>query len=200
MSSYEVMDRILRALGDRSRFPNLRTIVVTGHSAGGQYTQRYAIGTQVDRELPGVELRYVVANPSSYMYFDGQRPVPFGGDFRVPPKQAEPCGENEYKYGLDKRNPYMARLDGAALASQYRARQVTYLLGTSDVNANDDGLDKRCGGVVQGRFRLERGMNYKAYMDRFFWPHAHRVVLVPMVAHEGDRIYLSTEGQTVLFR
>ena len=201
VSSYEVMDRIVAALADRARFPNLRTIVVTGHSAGGQYVQRYAVGTQADRALAGVQLKFVVANPSSYVYLNDQRPRPFANEFWVPPQQPEPCaGYDTYKYGLAGRSGYMARLGAPALAAQYRARDVTYLLGASDADANDDGLDKRCGGMLQGRFRLERGINYKAHMDRFFAPHNHRVVLVPLIGHEGDRMYKSVEGQLVLFK
>jgi pimeloyl-ACP methyl ester carboxylesterase len=201
VSSYEVMDRLLATLGDRTRFPNLRTIVVTGHSAGGQYVQRYAVGTQADGRLPGVEVKYVVANPSSYVYLNDQRPKAFTDQFWTPPQQPEPCPDYDtYKYGLNGRNDYMGRLEAAALTAAYRNRNVTYLLGASDADATDDGLDKRCGGMLQGRFRLERGINFKAHMDRFFAPHKHRIVLVPLIGHAGDRMYKSTEGQMVLFR
>lgn len=201
ISSYAVMDRLVETLADRRVFPNVRTIVVTGHSAGGQFVQRYAVGTQVDRGLSSVQLKFVVANPSSYMYLNNQRPKPFTNEFWVPPQQPDPCPDYDtYKYGLTSRNAYMARLDAQELIAQYRSRDVTYLLGTSDADVNDDGLDKRCGGMLQGRFRLERGLNYKAHMDRFFAPHNHRVVLVPLIGHEGDRIYTSAEGQLLLFK
>ena len=201
VSSFEVMDRLVTALADRSRFPNLRTIVVSGHSAGGQYVQRYAVGTQVDMKLPGIQMKFVVANPSSYVYLNDQRPLPFADGFAVPPAQPDPCADYDtYKYGLKGRNEYMSRLDASALVERYRRRHVTYLLGASDADATDDGLDTRCGGMLQGRFRLERGFNYKAHMDRFFSPHGHRVVLVPLIGHEGDRMFKSIEGQLVLFK
>src|SRR6202044_3234373 len=42
ISSYEVVDVLLAKLGDRRTFPNLKLVVLAGHSAGGQFVQRYA--------------------------------------------------------------------------------------------------------------------------------------------------------------
>jgi hypothetical protein len=38
-----VLDEMLLALADRTVFPNLARVVVSGHSAGGQIVQRYAL-------------------------------------------------------------------------------------------------------------------------------------------------------------
>jgi len=43
ISSFEAIDAILARLADRSLFPNLTTVVVAGHSGGGQVVQRYAV-------------------------------------------------------------------------------------------------------------------------------------------------------------
>ena len=44
ISSYDVVDRIVtRYLYNRIKFPALQHIIVTGHSAGGQYVQRWAL-------------------------------------------------------------------------------------------------------------------------------------------------------------
>lgn len=58
-------------------FPHLKAIVVSGHSAGGQYVTRYEMANQIHDTL-GVPITYVVSNPSSYAYLDPERPV--GGD------------------------------------------------------------------------------------------------------------------------
>jgi len=65
------MDHIVQLPADRSRFLNLRSIVLAGHSGEGQFMQRYAAVNQMEQKL-GVSIRYVVANPSSYLYFEGQ--------------------------------------------------------------------------------------------------------------------------------
>ena len=43
ISTYSVFDAMLERLADRKRFPSLTSIVVVGHSAGGQIVQRYAV-------------------------------------------------------------------------------------------------------------------------------------------------------------
>ncbi|HEX3731487.1 MAG TPA: hypothetical protein VHU91_00980, partial [Mycobacteriales bacterium] len=90
LSSFEATDEVLRALGDKAKFPNLTRITLVGHSAGGQFVQRYAAGGRAPSELKGISVKFVTANPSSYLYFDTQRPVATGS-----------CpGYNDYKYGM----------------------------------------------------------------------------------------------------
>jgi hypothetical protein len=48
-------------------YPNLRRIVVAGHSAGGQFVVRYTATDRVDSRLPAA-VRHVAATPSSYPY------------------------------------------------------------------------------------------------------------------------------------
>jgi pimeloyl-ACP methyl ester carboxylesterase len=43
LSSYDVIDRILSLLSRRDVFPNLRHVVLAGHSAGGVFVHLYSI-------------------------------------------------------------------------------------------------------------------------------------------------------------
>ena len=65
---------MLATLADRARFPNLTTVVLIGHSGGGQLLNRYAIVGKSATTLAGIHVRYVIANPSSYFYFSDDRP------------------------------------------------------------------------------------------------------------------------------
>ena len=47
VTSFDVMDEILRKLARKEIFPNLKSIVVAGHSAGGQFVNRYEMANQV---------------------------------------------------------------------------------------------------------------------------------------------------------
>src|SRR5579885_2771242 len=67
LNSYNLTDEILRKLANKQTFPNLKLIVVAGHSAGGQFVTRYEMANQVHDNL-GVKVSYVVSNPSSYAY------------------------------------------------------------------------------------------------------------------------------------
>jgi hypothetical protein len=51
LTSYDLADEILRRLARKDVFPNLKAIVVAGHSAGGQYTTRYEMANQVHDTL-----------------------------------------------------------------------------------------------------------------------------------------------------
>lgn len=74
VTSFDFVDEILRKLARKDIFPNLRSIVVSGHSAGGQYVNRYEMANQVYDKL-GVAITYVVSNPSSYAYPESIRPT-----------------------------------------------------------------------------------------------------------------------------
>ena len=74
VTSFDVIDEILRRLARRDSFPNLRTIIVAGHSAGGQFVSRYQMSNQVHETL-SIPVSYIVANPSSYAYLDPMRPT-----------------------------------------------------------------------------------------------------------------------------
>jgi hypothetical protein len=171
--------------------------VIAGHSAGGQLVQRYALGSAAAPEGPAIPVRYVVANPSSFMYLDSRRPDGRGGF--APARASIRCLVNAYKYGPDGRNPYMSGAPLDVMVRRYRARDVVYLLGAADSDPAAAGLDRRCAAMAQGPHRLARGTWFKAYMDRFFTPHAHRLVLVPGVGHSPNQMFRSREGRSVLF-
>jgi hypothetical protein len=101
LSSFKVMDEVLTALANKDRFPRLTWITLVGHSAGGQFTQRYAAGGRAPDTLRDITIWYVTANPSSYLYLNSYRPI---GE-NLP----ESCpGYNDYKYGLERRNEYLS--------------------------------------------------------------------------------------------
>src|SRR5687768_5326318 len=74
VTSFDMGDAIVLRLARKEVFPNIRLIVVAGHSAGGQYAGRYAMSNQL-HDRASVPVTYVVANPSSYTYPDNLRPT-----------------------------------------------------------------------------------------------------------------------------
>ena len=67
-----MIDEVFDRLRDRKRFPNLSQVVLAGHSAGGQFVNRYAAGGQA-RANQGVRLKFLVMKPSPYIYLDRKR-------------------------------------------------------------------------------------------------------------------------------
>ena len=145
LTSFDFADEILRRLARRQVFPNLKAIVVAGHSAGGQFVTRYEMANQVHDTL-GIPVSYVVANPSSYAYPDAKRPA-----------MARPCVNfNMWPYGFENRRGYAARESASQLVKQLIARPTTYLLGELDVLHNVQ-FDASCAAMAQGATRLARG-------------------------------------------
>ncbi|WP_447920651.1 hypothetical protein [Achromobacter aegrifaciens] len=164
ISSFQVLDDLLRSLDDRKRLASLAGIVLAGHSAGGQLVQRYAVLNNIDGPLrrDGLALRYVIANPSSYLYLSNERPRADGKGYA--PYERGICPTyNQYKYGPDKLPAYSRETDESKLFVRYAARDVTYLLGGADNNPEDRLLDKTCGAEAQGATRLARGTGYVQY-------------------------------------
>ena len=195
LSSYAALDKILERLDDRKRFPNLREVVVAGHSGGAQVVQRYALTTQADKTLQadGIKVRYVIANPSSYAYFNAQRPIPTFDAANCP-------GFNTWKYGLKELPAYAQGQKHRQLEQAYIERDITYLLGAKDIDPNHPALDKSCEAEAQGAFRLERGKNYFEYLtQRHPQGLNQRLVEVPGVGHNGEQMFTSPEGQKALF-
>ena len=211
ISSFEVLDGIIALLSDRTRFPNLERIVVAAHSDGAQFVQRYAVVGRADQVITtaglqpyadGVEVgagknnvmrvRYVVANPSSYLYFDSSRPKP-----------VEKCAEfDHWHYGLIDPVPYV-RGDNKAMEQRYMTRRVIYMSGGYDADPNHSALDKTCMAETQGANRLERGLNYFAHVQKRAKFQGvtlrHTRIEVPGIAHDADRMFNSVCGMAALF-
>ncbi|WP_206950976.1 alpha/beta hydrolase [Trinickia acidisoli] len=203
LSSFDALDAILELLAQRTRFPSLETVVVAGHSGGGQVVQRYAVVTRGESQLTGqgIALRYVIANPSSYVYFDEQRPTEDG---RFTPFDAAQCpGFNDWKYGLNRLPAYARRVanDRCArdLEAAYASRDVTVLLGGEDCDPAHPALDKSCAAQTQGAHRLSRGLAYARYMHIRHPSLRHRTLVVDGFGHDGKGIFCSPSGVAALF-
>jgi len=206
ISDFAVMDSILYRIASQN--PNLQEVIVAGHSAGAQFVNRYAAGNTVEQRLLsefGVTVSYVVANPSSYLYFDAKRAVPWTTDvFAVPSASVrQSCsGYDEYKFGLAQLNAYMARVSTSQLRSQYSSRRVTYLLGQLDANPADPSMDTSCGAELQGVHRLARGLIYQGHLSNTFGTSVatrHHFQVIAGVGHSSSDMFTSSCGAQVLF-
>lgn len=195
VSAFDVIDEFIYQLGSKTLFPNLKTITLTGHSAGGQLTQRFAVSSLAPNILNTIKFRYVVLNPGSYLYLNGKRPIlPQGLDFKIPEKKF--CRYNDYKYGMENLNTYFKRENPSKLINQYLNREVIYLIGEKDIDPN---IDQSCAGSLQGPNRNLRAKFYKNFLDREYPEHIHDLIYVPEVAHTQHGMYTSQIGSDVIF-
>jgi len=216
VSSFDFMDQIVRLLADKRVFPNLRSIVIAGHSAGGVFVSRYQMTNKV-HDLPDVRISYVVANPSSYSYLDDMRPTvsalpdnisaeaPGFRPPRVNPPPAfvsYPDARNcttydDWPYGLKNRFGYAAQTATEQLRAQAASRPVTYLLGDSDILPAGV-FDMSCPAMAQGPTRLARGLAFARYMNELHAAH-HKVIVVPFCGHSARCLFTADVAFPAIF-
>ena len=224
LTSFDFADELLRKLARKEIFPNLKTIVLAGHSAGGQFVTRYQMANQVHEKL-GVPVTYVVSNPSSYSYLDDTRPSDAAysisarapGFVPTPPAAAGGAGApatgtglfrpyrdgrgcttfDEWPYGLKNRAGYTAKVTDDQLKKQLAARPVVYLMGELDILPLG-GFDGSCPAMAQGPTRLARGQAFSKYANEKFGAK-HTLTVVPLCGHNARCMFTAEIALPVIF-
>jgi dienelactone hydrolase len=146
--------------------PGLRYSLI-GHSAGGQFLSRAAAFA------PALGVRYVIANPSTWVLPSTEDAVPYG---------------------------FAGAPDAEQTLRTYLALPITVLLGADDTGT--DNLSSEPEAVAQGVNRLERGRNTfakakaaaAALGGRFNW----KLVEVPGVGHDSAGMFASKQAYEAL--
>jgi hypothetical protein len=187
LTTFDMVDDILRQLARKETFPNLKAIVVAGHSAGGQFVNRYEMSNRIHETL-GLPVTYVVANPSSYAWIDSTRPVAL----------LEPCPNyDRWPYGFQNRSGYAARVSDEDLKKQLASRPTTYLLGEIDILPLG-GFDQSCSAMRQGPTRLARGQAFGKYVNQQLGAK-HDIVVVPLCGHNARCMFTADIALPLLF-
>jgi pimeloyl-ACP methyl ester carboxylesterase len=210
LSAFDFVDEILRKLANKKNFPNLKNIVVAGHSAGGQYVTRYEMANKVHGTL-GVAITYVVANPSSYAWPAAVRPLPTGDadpagadkealgadgeklhtQFTYGPFDATKAANyDRWPAGLEDRTGYTAQMSDEQLKKQLAERPTTYLLGQVDVLPLG-GFDSSPAAMAQGPTRRARGEAFVKYITETLGAKPNAII-VPECGH-NDRCIFTTD-------
>lgn len=200
ISAIAALDALITHI--KQQWPGVHRITLAGFSAGGQMLQR-SIGFAKDAPA-GVSLRYVIADPGTWLYFDPVRPQPHRDGrpvdwaqchdgvcqftMREPAQAASCAGYNNWKYGTQSLPAYLGA-SAAEARERYRRADISYLEGALD---SSDGqgthygaLDKSCAAMMQGPFRMQRGQAYAAYDQQVLQPHKPRsLTIVPDCAHD----------------
>jgi len=206
VSSFAAIDQLVSAFV--LSHPETKDVVLAGHSAGGQFVDRYAATSRTPEKLRrrGIRVRFVIANPSSYLYLSSARPVePSLSRFETPDQRGRSdCRHyDDYKYGLSDPNDYVAAQGSAAeIRQRFLSREIVYLLGAADTDSDAPNLDRRCAADLQGANRLERGKVFYRYVGWVGGNGVYRrqaLAIVPRVGHDAEAILNSRQGLAALF-
>lgn len=216
LTSFDLADLLVRKLADKKVFPNLAKIVIAGHSAGGQFVDRYEMTNKVDGTLKGVKMSYAVADPSTYAWPTADRPLPVGSakpkdaykeamdgvkvntDFKYGSfDSANDPDYNKWPMGLEDLSGYTAHMSAGQLRRQLAERTTTYLLGQVDVLPLG-GFDPRPDAMAQGPTRRARGEAFAKYVNEKLGAK-HKIIIVSECAHNDRCIYTSAAVLPVIF-
>ncbi|MBT3586513.1 MAG: cyanophycinase [Halobacteriovoraceae bacterium] len=196
ISSFELIDRMIESIGNSDKFPNLKAVVVTGHSAGGQFTQRYAVGTTVSNKISQT-FTIVPSNPSSYMYLDSDRYHFTDSNYQTIETPTDCSEYNHYIYGPLNRAEYLSKFSVAKLKENFAKQKVIYLMSEKDTGT--DSLDRSCEAMLQGKNRFQRAKNFYHYIKKNISKNQHRFYGIPSIGHDHVKVYQSLEASKVIF-
>ena len=221
VNSFDFMDAIVAKLADEKAFPNLKSIVIAGHSAGGQYVNRYQFSNRVHEKLMTdrqIQMSYVIGNPSSYTYPEALRPtksaIPLGISAEAPGyvpvltktneppfvefKDSKACTAfNHWPYGMENKKGYASVIPNEQLRRQLSTRGASYLLGELDILPLY-GFDDTCPAMAQGPTRLARGFAYVKFVNEFTKAN-HKAWMVPACGHDARCVFTSETALPILF-
>jgi hypothetical protein len=145
-TSFAALDALVLQL--LLRWPTLRVVTIAGFSAGAQMVQHY-VGFAGD-EPGAVRIRYVVADPGTWLYFDPVRPQPMleghlvdwsrcergteflgGCTLQFADDSGDCTDRNHWKYGTESLPVTLGRT-GADARARYSRADIGYLEGALD--------------------------------------------------------------------
>jgi len=217
LTSYDFMDHLLMLVSNKAVFPNLRAIVLAGHSAGAQFVIRYQMSNRIHERL-GTPVSYIVANSSGYPYLDERRPTvtaiprdiaasapgysPAPSNNPLPEfslfADATNCGTfDDWPYGLKKRVGYSSGVGEVQMKTQIVSRPLIFLLGEYDILPLS-GFDGSCPAMAQGPTRLARGLIFKKYLNEQYQAQ-HSAMVVPLCGHNPRCMFTANSVLPMLF-
>lgn len=203
LSSFAVMDNMILQVLTSANFPNIKHVIVAGNSAGGQYVNRYAGGNLIHDQVKkqfGIEMKYLVAAPSTYTYLTPERPVIGNvGQFYTPDANSCNATYNQYRHGTEKFNDYMNTVSAQVYKDKYGTRKVAYFVGALDNDPQHDQLDVSCQAMLQGRERKERAEYFVAYLNHLFGK-THPLTVVEDAGHDHAKLFASPPALEWLFK
>lgn len=158
ISSFTAVSELIEHFSQRKLYPNMKNITLIGHSGGAQFVNRYA--SVVPTEPKHVHVRYLVADPSSSMYFTPHRPITDPSYVNI----TNCTTFNDWRYGVNKFDitPYSGK-SGKYYFRTYTRRDVINLNGLLDTELNGD---QQCMALAQGGSqRIGRNLAWWKYIN-----------------------------------
>ena len=191
ISSYAIFDSLM--INNVLRIYNqVQTIVIAGHSAGGQFVYRYSVLSQLPDSI-SQEVIYLPLNPSSVTYLGPERWNENKNRFEIPLNAPSCSAYDDWIYGLSNisTNEYDRNITASNIKEVFPWRNLTIGTGTEDLEGQGASMD--CEDLYQGVHRYERANNVFNYMKTFYPSTLHQKIEVQGVDHNYDAMINSPE-------
>lgn len=192
---YAAVDKMVNLVMNQTNYPNLRQVVIAGHSMGAQATIRYALMKKPKKYDPS--MRYWVGNPGSYPWLRDDFP-------EEPENPCDPVDQrSSWPYGvknvssITKYARKRVDEDPNAIIQQFLGRKVHYALGLLD---NGPG-DTHCQAQYQGANHLQRGTNFVDMVQQINngWPSNHSLGFVAGISHQDYPMIVADNSLDFIF-
>ena len=176
ISSFDALDSMIDMVMDKSKFPNLKNVVIAGHSMGGQMALHYVM-TKKSMSYDD-KISYWVGDPGAYTYLSSSRPF-----------STKNCDNyNDWPYSitnvasLPNYAQNHAGPNGSHLEDLFRSRKVHFAVAEND---NGAGV-KSCAAQTQGPNRIARASEWIVAQGNSSrgWPSRHTLDYMPGISHQ----------------
>ena len=197
ISSFSVIDSLSGQVLRNGHFPNLKKLVITGHSSGGLFTHVYSASNSIESQNPTVDFDYIIANSQYFYYPDGRRVKDNGNNKSL--YQPQNCsGYDIWPTGFRFAPNHLPVMNRTNFNQRFKDRSLIYLLG--DLEESDPSLNTSdCYATLLGSTRFDRGKNMLEYMRLVYGDeHGHQEITVSGVGHDALGMYMSLEFRNLV--
>lgn len=194
ISSFAVIDELIKQLAKEENFPVLDQIIITGQSSGGRFTHVFAPANQSEELYPNLQFDYIASESQYFYYPDGQRIDESNNQLYTP---TDCTGYDFWPFGFNIVPEYLTGTTEENFNQRFVNRSIHYLLGNG--TGSDPTLNTtNCSATLLGSNRYQRGENIFQYMELAYPDNNHSRTVAAGITHDGSAIYQSTEFKTLL--
>ena len=143
LSPYDVLDLIFKSLNDVRLYPNLKHVLFSGYSAGGQIISRYMAVSGL-KSRKGLAVDFAAGAPSTWLFLDEKA---------------------MWHCGLANRSRYASRVSNKNIFKNIEKRFMLCFCGTDAVGTKNLSVGPQA--MAQGATRFERFTNFKKHIATF---------------------------------
>ena len=180
VSSFELIDTLLNRLTNKTFFPQMENILITGMSSGAAFVQMFSASKE-NNDYNDVDIHFAVVNSQYFIHPDPLR-LMSDGSLSVP----ENCDSyNDWPLGLDELSIYMDSYGKEQLKSKFLSNSVQYFIGENDTST--DNITNGCQyEFILGSNRYDKNINFISYLDTLYPSNQHQLTVIPNIGHSTN--------------